>query len=60
MRVWRLWIRIDEAVLEPVCSCGPGLPNSLIDLLDTDDREEEEEEKEENQNELDFNERDGK
>ena len=40
-------------MLEPVSSCGPVLPNSLDDLLDTGDREEEEEE-EENEDELDF------
>ena len=41
-------------MLEPVCSCGPGLTNSLVDLLDTDDREEEEEEEKENEDEFDF------
>ena len=40
------WIRVDDGVLEPVCSCGPVLPNSLVDILDTGDREEEEEEEE--------------
>ncbi|KAK2189067.1 hypothetical protein NP493_115g02000 [Ridgeia piscesae] len=38
------WIRTEDGVLEPVWSCGPVLPNSLVDLLDTGDREEEEEE----------------
>ena len=36
-------------MLEPVWSCGPVLPNSLVDLLDNDDGEEEEEEAEENE-----------
>ena len=38
-------------MLEPVWSCGPVLPNSLVDLLDTGDLEEEEEE-EENEDEF--------
>ena len=29
-------------MLEPVGSCGPVLPNSLVDLLETGDLEEEE------------------
>ena len=33
--VWRLWIRTDDGVLEPGSSCGPVLPNSLVDLLNT-------------------------
>ena len=41
-------------MLEPVWSCGPVLPNSLVDLLDTGDREEEEEEEGENEDEFDF------
>lgn len=40
------WITTDEGVLELVCSCGPILQTSLVDLLDTGDREEEEEEDE--------------
>ena len=32
-------------------SCGPVLPNSLVDILDTDDREEEEEEEKEEEEE---------
>ena len=43
------WIWPDDIVLEPVWSCGPVLPNSLVDLLDTGDREEEEEEEKENE-----------
>ena len=27
------WARTDEGVLEPVWSCGPILPSSLVDLL---------------------------
>ena len=30
-------IRTDDVVLKPVWSCGHILPNSLVDLLDTDD-----------------------
>ena len=53
--VWRLWIRTEDGVLEPMWPCGPVLPNSLVDFLYTGDREEEEEEEEEeNQDEFDF------
>jgi len=41
-------------VLEAVWSCGPVLPNPLVDLLDTDDREEEEKEEEEHKDEFNF------
>uniref|UniRef100_UPI00358FA4EE uncharacterized protein isoform X1 n=1 Tax=Myxine glutinosa TaxID=7769 RepID=UPI00358FA4EE len=47
------WMRTDEGVLKPVWSCGPVLPTSLVDLLDTGEREQEEEEDEEGENELD-------
>ncbi|XP_033987161.1 uncharacterized protein LOC117483109 [Trematomus bernacchii] len=40
------WMRTD-GVLRPVWSCGPVLPTSLVDLLDTTEREQEEEEEEE-------------
>ena len=50
------WIKIEDGVLEPVCSCGPVLPNSLVDHLNTGDREEEEEEEFDFD---DFNESDG-
>ena len=40
------WIRTEDGVLEPVRSCNPVLPNSLVDLLDTGDHEEEVEEEE--------------
>ncbi|KAK2189621.1 hypothetical protein NP493_101g08000 [Ridgeia piscesae] len=33
------WIRTEDRVLESVWSCGPVLPNSLVNLLDTGDRE---------------------
>ena len=49
-------------MLEPVWSCGPMSPNSLVDLLVTGDRGEDEEEEEENEDEFDFddfNESDG-
>ena len=45
------WVRTEDRVLEPVWSCGPVLPNSLVDLLDTGDRENEEVEEEENEEE---------
>ena len=35
-------------------SCGPILPNSVVDLLGTGDREEEEDEEEEDEDEFDF------
>ena len=41
-------------MLEPVWSCGPALPNSLVDLLDTGDSEVEEEEEEEEEREAEF------
>ena len=47
------WIRTDIGVLEPVWACGPVLPNTLVDLLDIDDREEEEEEEEQEEEEED-------
>ena len=31
------WIRIYDGVLGPVWSCGPVIPNSLVDILDIDD-----------------------
>jgi len=36
------WRRTTEGVLEPVWSCGPVLPTSLVDILHTVDCEEEE------------------
>ena len=36
-------------MLEPVCSCGPVLPISLVDLLYSGYREEEEEEENEDE-----------
>ena len=47
------WMRTDEGVLKQVWSCGPVLPTSLVDLLDTGEREQEEEEEEEGEDELD-------
>ena len=35
-------------------SCGPVLPNVLVDLLDTGDREDEEEEDDEDEDEFNF------
>jgi len=40
------WIRNGDGVLESVRTWGSVLPNSLVDLPDTDDREEEEDEEE--------------
>ncbi|KAK1891029.1 Arginine--tRNA ligase [Dissostichus eleginoides] len=40
------WMRTD-GVLRPGWSCGPVLPTSLVDLLDTTEREQEDEEEEE-------------
>ena len=37
------WIRTDNAVLEPVWSCGPVLTNSLVDLPDNCEEEEKDE-----------------
>lgn len=46
------WMRTD-GVLRPVWSCGPVLPTSLVDLLDTTEREQEDEEEEEEEEEFD-------
>ena len=49
------WIRSEDVVLEPVWSCGPVLPVSLVNILDTGDGEKKEEEvEEENEDEFDF------
>ena len=48
------WMRTDDGVLEPVWSCTPILPMSLVDLLGAGDREEEEEENEEEEEEVGF------
>ena len=48
------WIRTEDGLLEPAWHCGPVLPNSLIDLLDTGDSEEVDEEEEEAEEEFDF------
>ena len=48
----RLWITTEDGVSEPVWSCSPVLPSSLVDLLATGDCEEGEEEEEENKDEL--------
>ncbi|KAL3066061.1 hypothetical protein OYC64_016078 [Pagothenia borchgrevinki] len=42
-----------DGVLRPVWSCGPVLPTSLVDLLDTTEREQEDEEEEEEEEEFD-------
>lgn len=35
------WIKTEEGMLEPLWSCGPVLPTSLVDLLETIDDQEE-------------------
>ena len=40
------WTRTDEGLLKSVWSCGPILPTSLVDLLETVDHDLEEEEEE--------------
>ena len=41
------WIKTEEGLLEPLWSCGPVLPTSLVDLLETiDDQEEAETDRE--------------
>ena len=45
------WVNTHEGVLEPVWSCGPIMPTSLVDLLVTCDREVVEEEEEEREDE---------
>ena len=47
------WMRTEAGVLEPVWSCNPILPVSLIDLLDSIDTEEENKEDEEEIDEID-------
>ena len=38
------WVKTEEGFLEPVWSCGPILPPSLIDLIKKVEEEEEDEE----------------
>ena len=38
------WVKTEEGFLEPVWSCGPSLPPSLIDLIKKVEEEEEDEE----------------
>ena len=45
------WLKT-EGVLKPVWSCGPVLPTSLVDLLDTGEHGQEEEEMEESEDEF--------
>ena len=47
-------MRTEEGVLEPVWSCGPVLPASLVDLLDTGDSAGSDEELEYEDVDLDF------
>jgi len=39
----------EDGMLELVLSCGPVLPNWMVDILDTGDHDEEEQEEEENE-----------
>lgn len=48
------WLKTEEGILEPVWSCGPILPPTLVDLLEETVEEEENEEEEEQ--ELDYDE----
>lgn len=52
------WEKTEEGILEPVWSCGPVLPPSLIDLNEktTEEVEEGEEEEEEQEQEIDYEE----
>lgn len=50
------WEKTEEGTLEPVWSCGPVLPPSLIDLLEETAEEVEENEEEEEDEEIDFDE----
>ena len=49
------WKKTDESILEPVWSCDPILPTSLIDLLEKT-REEPLEEEEDDEQEIDYDE----
>lgn len=48
------WMKTAEGVLEPLWSYGAVLPNSLVDLLDTDDTEGDEPEEEGTDDEEEF------
>ena len=50
------WEKTEEGSLEPVWSCGPILPSSLIDLLEKTAEEVEESEEEEEEQEIDYEE----
>ena len=49
------WIKTEQGCLEPVWSCGPILPLSLIDLMDSPTIEEENEE-DEDEMDIDYDE----
>lgn len=50
------WEKTEEGILEPVWSCGPILPPSLIDLLQNTAEEVDEDEEEEEEQDLDYDE----
>ena len=50
------WEKTKEGILEPVWSCGPILPPSLIDLLEKTVQDVEEEEEEEEEHDIDYDE----
>jgi len=56
LRSWAGWKKTEEGVLEPVWSCGPVLPPSLIDLLEQTAEEAEKVAKEEEEQEIDYEE----
>lgn len=50
------WEKNEEGLLEPMWSCGPILPPSLVDLLDNTNEGLHEDEEEEREEEIDFDE----
>jgi hypothetical protein len=50
------WEKTDEGILEPVWSCGPILPHSLVDLLEKAIEEVEETDEQDQEEEIDYDE----
>ena len=48
------WEKTEQGVLEPVWTCGPILPPSLIDLLDTGDSESDQNDDEEAEDDVEI------